>query len=117
MTYEKFIELITAAGVEDDDGFLSAWWIVGGMEGGDCWGADPFPTAAESEPEFHELDKALLAVAPNLSMLQYKAILRDLVHRTFRQIDEYYGNFENRAYKKVSLRELHAWLEKAVPHA
>lgn len=112
MEYEAFIKAIQNAGVAIDDGFLRVEWTVGGVRGKDCYGSDSVNRDVEQEPEFDALDMALLATCPAMGILHYKAILRELVNLSYKQRDDYYGNFEDIAYKKISLRELHAWLKE-----
>jgi len=88
-------------------------WCIGGQEGGSCWndGGDDesrhYPVSADPEPEFSDLDSALLEIVPNLSFLMYKKLMSkvDVSERTS---NDYYDNYTRYAVKKIAADEL--WL-------
>ena len=93
-----------------DKHYLYIHWCTGGISGGSCWdtgeGADPhYAMDGEKEPEFDDLDTALLAIAPNISFLQYKKITTVINQDSYTE-PEYYGNCTYYAYKCVLLRNL-----------
>ena len=83
-------------------------WTTGGMTGGSCWndGAD-CPVSAESPKELVALDEILEVLAPNLSFLQYRHILRDCVTESSGTHNDYYGNYTDYVRKTLDLDALY----------
>lgn len=94
---------------------LEIEWTIGGQTGGSCWDTNESvyqPVSAEPEPEFEELDKVLEAFWPNITYLQYKALVNNLVSRRESHESAYYGNWYEKAYKTVDLVDLEAYLKE-----
>lgn len=87
--------------------YIEVEWIIGGQSGGDCWGSKSRPIAPAPEPEFVALDMVLEQLCPQISFLQYKAILRDCVAYGSHEENGYYGNSTEYARKRVGLRGLY----------
>lgn len=93
------------------DNHLYSEWTVGGIGGGSCWddgtGRDPhYSIQGEVEPEFTAIDAVLFEVCPNLSFLQYRKLMADVMKTDMYTIGEYYGNSTSYACKSISLRDL-----------
>lgn len=93
--------------------YYEVTWISGGMCGGNCWGdsADSEVTP-EPEPDLPLLDELLDAVAPRLTVRQYKQLLSDVVHRDDRSEYEYYGNYTRYGIKRVSFNTVYLTLKE-----
>lgn len=127
MTYEKFfkkIELLykksekqqytTYVYWEDgwDETKYTVYWCIGGRDGGNCWGNNySYSIDAEEEPEIG-IDELLEQVCPNITYLQYKKIIKDVVHKEQKEIREYYGNYRIVKYKIIIYRDLYDALVK-----
>lgn len=86
--------------------FIAVKWTIGGMEGGSYTGQEAYAiNYSEPEPEM-DLDKVLERVAPNISFLEYKRILRECIEQGDHRESEYYGNYENQRFKKCRLDKL-----------
>src|ERR1035437_5014514 len=82
-------------------------WITGGASGGNCWG-DSAEHVIESDPE-PELDLTALfeKVCPNMTFLQYRKVMKDIVVQSNRMEHEYYGNYTEYSIKIVQYRVLY----------
>jgi hypothetical protein len=101
----KFLKDITL------DDCIMTKWCSGGVGGGSCWSTDDhYAISGEKEPEFHDLDRILDRVVPNITYLQYKKLLYsvkpDLIEYDEWTESEYYGNSTQYTSKKVVLRRL-----------
>lgn len=88
-------------------------WISGGVCGGNCWGdsADQ-EVSPESEPDLPLLDELLDAVAPGLTVKQYKSLLAHVVQRDEQSEYEYYGNHTTYSIKRVNFNTLYITLQE-----
>ncbi len=109
-SYRKYYEWISHKDKNrpTSDDFLYAEWNIGGMGGGDCWGgvADRY-TTNEVPGDLEDIDKVLEAVAPNISFIQYKRIIADVVKTGDYSRHEYYGNSSDYVYKTCRIRDLY----------
>src|ERR1019366_6274789 len=82
-------------------------WETGGASGGNCWG-DSADRHRDSEPE-PELDLTALfeKVCPNMTFLQYRKVMKDIVVQSSRTEHEYYGNYTEYSIKIVQYRVLY----------
>lgn len=130
MTYEEFLDKVkTVLGYTDNDDsdrwyggpygwkkiaknghVLTCRWIIGGASGGSCWGDSPEPRSGDPEPEFEELDKVLESLAPTISFIKYKRLLRDHIFTDEESEREYYGNYTVYAVKSIKLENLYNFL-------
>lgn len=73
---------------------IKTQWVVGGVSGGSCWndGAN-YSVGAEEEPDDVEIEEILELVAPTLTFLQFRKLMRaqPYTYTEFTQ-REYYGN-------------------------
>jgi len=92
---------------------LSVKWSTGGQSGGNCWDTDDdirhYPESGEPEPEFEDLDNLLLEVAPQLSFLHYKKLMRLFKINNYRDND-YYGNYTDYATKSIKIDDIWQFL-------
>lgn len=69
--------------------------MIGGMDGGNCWGNEPYRIEPDSE-EMKEVDfDHLLTVCfPEITFLQFRKLMRGdiLIYREWTE-NEYYGNY------------------------
>lgn len=90
-------------------------WTIGGKTGGSCYGTEERhyePREADPEPDFEDLDKILEDVRPEMTYLQYKALVREVVTSTTRNDGDYYGNDDIQAVRMVDLHSLYDYLSK-----
>lgn len=84
-------------------------WTTGGMTGGNCWG-DSANSSVESDPEpdFDVLDDILMEIAPNITLKEFRMIMRapNLIEHNTWEDYEYYGNYYSKASKKANLEVL-----------
>lgn len=85
-------------------------WCTGGMDGGNCYGDEPYSTPGDQKPEFETLDTILEAYFPEIGFLQYKKFIREYVKYSEDTTYEYYGNSSNYALETVSLYDLYDYL-------
>jgi len=125
MTYDKFVEKVEEIldckpkkkrGSKDPlvhlQELCSSSWTTGGMTGGTCWSSEHYPIEAEPECELEELDKILEFLCPGITYLQYKKIER-LITITFKNDgSDYYGNWTEYKYKRISLTVLYRALQE-----
>lgn len=98
-----------------NEGKLEVTWTTGGMTGGSCYdkGEDVrYPVEAEEEPEFEALDRALEALCPQITFLQYKKLVKTVVSRDETFENAYYGNYYNKMTKSVDLNVLEQYLKE-----
>jgi hypothetical protein len=117
MVFDEFIEKIKER-FEDTD--FEWWggtrdtihidWTIGGYAGGSCWGDKPYPREVEKEPEFEALDMVLELFCPNITLFQYKKLIKELVHYSKSYCPDYYGNNLEEAHKTVGLKELYDYI-------
>jgi hypothetical protein len=114
-TFDAFRTLVEDLGRERDVRLcLEATWTTGGMSGGSCWGDDAnYPVDAEPEPDDTTVDTILERVAPSLTFLQYRKLMRaDLYERTNGVQNEYYGNYTTWTRRTLKLRTFYAALRE-----
>lgn len=88
--------------------YYSVEWRVGGLTGGSCWGDDANqPVDADPEPDMEYLDSFLEKIAPNITFLQYKKLLRETVTYDTYSDNDYYGNYSNYSVKKITFDALY----------
>lgn len=93
--------------------YLYIEWMSGGVTGGDCWGgtADSYVTG-EPEPEFTEFDGIIELVAPDITFLKYKQLIKkNIIKQDSYSVDEYYGNSTNYSYKYIKLSDYYEALK------
>lgn len=93
-------------------------WCVGGASGGSCWGDESREyTSDDLESELDLLDILLEKVCPNMTLFQYRRLMKDLVEHTTRSENEYYGNYTNYRVKRVNYQKLYDKLiEEGIIH-
>ena len=94
---------------------LKIEWCIGGQSGGSCYDTDDHvyhPIDPDTEPEFNDIDKILEVLAPDISFIQYKSIVRDVLKQNTKKQNDYYGNHSNYAVKYILLEELFEALQK-----
>lgn len=112
MNYEEFISAIMATGLCVPNNQIVTWeWTTGGSRGSTCYGDKLGDFDVEAERDHEELDEILESTAPSISHLQYKRLIRDLLHYTQEQEDSYYGRHRRLGRKKILLKELYEWLK------
>ena len=122
MTYEEFHEFVTSLYADEYTykGVLEFYWsngdaenyrishVTGGASGGNCWddtvpraytNSDPIPTI-----EFLDL---FIKICPNMTFLQHKIIMKDIVKTNLYTNYEYYGNYDNIIELTVNYKELY----------
>lgn len=67
---------------------------------------------ADERPEFNELDKILEHIAPNITFLQYKNLLKNYVKIVETEHYGYYGGFETLAHYEANIKEIYDWLKE-----
>lgn len=84
-------------------------WLCGGITGNSCWGRDPRPVEPDTpETSIKALDAFLLKVAPSINFLQYRNIENDILERdTYDTGCDYYGNYSEYSYLKVTVEGLY----------
>lgn len=92
--------------------YIIQYWAAGGVSGGSCWdSSDPKPYRGEPAPRtFPDLDKILMAVAPNISFLQHRALEAAVLKEGEETEYEYYGNSTTYGYRLVTMPDLYAKL-------
>lgn len=124
--FDDFLEYATDLGVvvtsHDEDEYYaiqrktkakpfirSEAWVTGGMSGGNCWDSEASTIYwTEEAKELIDLDVLLQKIAPDMTYLQYKELIRELdVKRQTYSVNEYYGNYTDHEYKYIELDHLH----------
>lgn len=83
-------------------------WIIGGMDGGNCWGGEPSRISTEEEPEDEFLTELLEKVAPSITFLKFKRLLKAGLYEGYEEtIREYYGNYTEYQHRDLKLDELY----------
>ena len=83
-------------------------WRTGGMSGGNCWGDEPsYSLDADDVPEMTGIDELFAEICPNITFLEYKRVMKDLVESDSRTEYEYYGNHTNYGIRRVNYRQLY----------
>lgn len=93
---------------------IEQYWRTGGVDGGNCWNdgghyaldADPTPT---SWPEF---DKIIMEYWPDITFMQYRAMIQPLIVYHERTEYEYYGNNTKYGHNVVNLKQLFTLLKE-----
>lgn len=67
---------------------------------------------ADERPEFNELDKILEHIAPNITFLQYKNLLKNHVKIIETERNDYYGGWETLAHYEANIKEIYDWLKE-----
>ena len=112
MTFEEFMNTLGYNINTKKD--ISIEWIVGGREGGNCWGDEArYDVDQEEEPEFEELDNILNKICPNITFLQYKKIL-SFIDKKVEEDYGWYGNYNLVAKKSLNLLTLYNYLKENV---
>lgn len=95
------------------EAYYEVSWISGGRCGGNCWGnsADT-KVSPEPEADLPLLDELLDAVAPRLTVKQYKQLLAHVVLHDSKSEDEYYGNYTTYGIKRVTFDTLYERLKQ-----
>ena len=100
------IHVLNVTGAKAIPPVLRISWATGGASGGNCWGDEAsYFSNSEDEPEFEELDKLLLLVAPSITFLQYKLISK-LISTEETTEYEYYGNYTEYKTKEIKINDL-----------
>lgn len=91
--------------------FVESRWVTGGVSGGSCWDTGDenphYPLEGEPEPEFDAFDKIIEELAPNIGFVQYKRLCREVIERSSKQVNEYYGNHTTYGVKRFFLKKLY----------
>lgn len=91
-----------------DADHYSVEWRTGGMSGGNCWGDQPsYSVDADEVPEMTMLDEFLEEICPEITFLEYKRVMRELIESDSRTEYEYYGNHTNYGIRRVNFRKLY----------
>lgn len=94
---------------------ISETWSIGGEHGGSCWGGEPYAYIADNIPNTTDkvtewLDPLLEEFIPNITLLQYRKVTRELTALTTHlnySVGEYYGNYTNYRGYAVKLSDIH----------
>ena len=108
MTREEFIKLF-------EPSVFTVEWTTGGKTGGHWDGSDATdPVEADDEPDFDVLDDILLDIMPNITLLQYRKLVKvpGLITRRTWEDREYYGNYYCKASKSLDLGVLYDCLQE-----
>jgi hypothetical protein len=88
-------------------------WLTGGDWGGNCWsnertgyGPDPEP-----EPELTQLDAILEKIAPTISFLHYKQLMKKVTYDSHTKY-EYYGNHTSYGIKEILVEDIWQFLKE-----
>ncbi len=98
--YKSFRQMLPRTGkalkdINLDDCLLLKW-MAGGVGGGNCWKDDDhYSIPAEPEPPFEDIDIIIEKVCPNLTYLQYKKLIPEIISIDTVTDYEYYGNSTN----------------------
>lgn len=95
--------------LERDSLMVFVTWRIGGECGGNCWGDEPMPISEyylDKEPELEALDVILQEIAPNITYLDYKAVMEKVLLKGEYVDREYYGNYTEYAYKAITYLDL-----------
>lgn len=88
---------------------------TGGASGGSCWGTYPEPytnsEASEKLANWEALDEVLNLFAPNISYLQYRRVMSNLVKSNEKTQYEYYGNYDDYYIRWIVVDDLLEFLE------
>lgn len=99
-----------------DEIYLCNEWCSGGISGGSCWDDgkedNHYATRGESEPEFTSLDNILNEICPNITYLQYKKLIAEVIKEDGYTECEYYGNSTNHSYKTILIKDLYEALKE-----
>ena len=88
--------------------YLELEYEIGGAEGGDCYGGESEEWSSNAAPpDFEDLDNLLFKIAPSISFLQHKKLMRTLdLETSERRSNDYYGNYTDYRIKRVTLQNI-----------
>lgn len=89
--------------------YLYTEWTSGGQTGGSCWDEGDshyYPIDSDPEPDT-DLDFVLEKICPQITFLQYKALVHGLEERDSYSVNEYYGNYTTYGIKTINLSVLY----------
>ena len=90
---------------------FSSTWSLGGTRG--CYDGSKREVSAELEPEDpKELDLILENLCPELTFMQYKGIVRDVMKRGEFDDRDWYGGSVTEGYKGFNIKDLYEALNK-----
>ncbi len=115
MQYKEFLEKVQAIfetnsdwGDKFENDKITIRWTSGGMQGGNCYGDDPYPISPDEPRHFVALDKILEEIAPKVGFLEYKRIERECMSEAYIPSErEYYGNYTKYSGKSLDLKGLY----------
>lgn len=120
ITLEEFLNQIELADICNDWSgsvlnIITKRWTTGGQRAKSCWGGEHggyYAREVEPEPEFKELDKILEIFAPQITYLQYKVLVDEMIAMKMGEDNDWYGNTEEYSEKTLSLVQLYNYLCK-----
>lgn len=81
-------------------------WVIGGMTGGSYRGGKRYRREAEKKPQFRALDLVLKELKPDLTFLQFRDIEVLIKSIEKREIEGYYGNYDEYGIEYIILNKL-----------
>ena len=84
-------------------------WSTGGVEGGNCWGSSNQQRYSTNNPEpsMDKIDILIELIWPEISLMKYKRVLRNIkIHRHEYTDYEYYGNCTDFSAKYVFIKDI-----------
>lgn len=93
---------------QEKNTYLYKEWIIGGAEGGNCWGdeaQDYTNTVEEKDKEILLIDLILKEIAPTISYLEYKNISKHVQFQNRSQA-EYYGNYTDYSCCYINCKDI-----------
>jgi hypothetical protein len=91
---------------------LEVEWEIGGSEGGNYKSGDSHPYSTNAPPE--ELTSLFIvvdALFPDISFREGSQLLNSIVTDKY-QVREYYGNYQEFMRKRISIKDIHQWMER-----
>lgn len=84
-------------------------WEVGGVSGGNCWvSSNPRAyTTNKDKPEFEFLDAILEKYIPDITYLEYKKLVKQVIKEGEWTEIEYYGNNTEYRYMLIEFEDLY----------
>ena len=93
--------------LDGNEEYYQVKWEICGASGGNCWGDEvEYYSSKEPEPEI-DLDLLFKQVCPNITFLQYREVMKDIVERDTITNYEYYGNYTDYGVKRVKYQKLY----------
>lgn len=81
--------------------------LTGGKSGGSCWGTEAKPYHVTPDLDSWEvLDTVLEKLAPGITYLQYRKIMKTLVHSNEEEEYQYYGNYDDYIVRWIPVDDL-----------